>query len=271
VSGPAPLSLSALTPAATRQASRPRPALHRFALGEEGTLWSRCTASPLTLSPTASSRGTALARHDNARVPAGTAGLGAGVSACHARRCATPAHGRAAPTGYTPDRRARLVVALDYRDPYLNPYQEFQRWKAHPRIRALLRGGTCLAYGARALNEGGLQSVPRLAFPGGALVGCAAGFLNVPKIKARRCSAGPPGRPWRSALGWRGRGSHSACCARYACRCREHARSVPSVPGACTQAANSERGPAVSAQMREVRGCGRRLGSAAARRAPTPQ
>ncbi len=134
--------------------------------------------------------------------------------------CAAPAHGRAAPTGYKAKRRARLVVALDYRDPYLNPYQEFQRWKAHPRIRALLHGGTCLAYGARALNEGGLQSVPRLAFPGGALVGCAAGFLNVPKIKARRCSAGPPGRPWRLALGWRTRGSHSACCARYACRCR---------------------------------------------------
>ena len=80
--------------------------------------------------------------------------------------------------------RARLVVALDYRDPYLSPYQEFQRWKAHPRIRRLLQGGTCMQYGARVLNEGGLQSIPRLAFPGGALVGCSAGFLNVPKIKA---------------------------------------------------------------------------------------
>ena len=81
--------------------------------------------------------------------------------------------------------RGRLVVALDYRDPYLSPFQEFQRWKGHPRIRRLLAGGTCVQYGARALNEGGLQSMPRLAFPGGALIGCAAGFLNVPKIKAR--------------------------------------------------------------------------------------
>ena len=79
----------------------------------------------------------------------------------------------------------RLVVALDYRDPYLNPYQEFQRWKSHPKIRRLLQGGTVLQYGARCLNEGGLQSVPRLSFPGGALIGCSAGFLNVPKIKVR--------------------------------------------------------------------------------------
>jgi electron-transferring-flavoprotein dehydrogenase len=76
-----------------------------------------------------------------------------------------------------------MVVALDYRDPYLSPYQEFQRWKQHPRVRQLLEGGSVLQYGARALNEGGLQSIPKLTFPGGALVGCSAGFLNVPKIK----------------------------------------------------------------------------------------
>ncbi|BDA46861.1 Electron transfer flavoprotein-ubiquinone oxidoreductase [Coccomyxa sp. Obi] len=76
-----------------------------------------------------------------------------------------------------------LVVALDYRDPYLSPYQEFQRWKSHPKIRGLLQGGTVLQYGARCLNEGGMQSVPKLSFPGGALIGCSAGFLNVPKIK----------------------------------------------------------------------------------------
>lgn len=76
-----------------------------------------------------------------------------------------------------------LVVGLGYRNPYLEPYRELQRLKLHPMFREVLEGGTCLAYGARALNEGGLQSVPRLAFPGGALVGCAAGFLNVPKIK----------------------------------------------------------------------------------------
>lgn len=79
----------------------------------------------------------------------------------------------------------RLVVGLDYSNPYMSPYQEFQRWKQHPHIRKLLEGGTCLQYGARSLNEGGVQSVPKLAFPGGALIGCSAGFLNVPKIKVR--------------------------------------------------------------------------------------
>ncbi|DBB05478.1 TPA: hypothetical protein ACH3X1_012437 [Trebouxia sp. C0004] len=76
-----------------------------------------------------------------------------------------------------------FVIALDYQDPYLNLYQEFQRWKQHPKISSLLDGGTCLQYGARTLNEGGFQSIPKLTFPGGALVGCSAGFLNVPKIK----------------------------------------------------------------------------------------
>ncbi|KAI8470583.1 MAG: hypothetical protein J3K34DRAFT_451770 [Monoraphidium minutum] len=76
-----------------------------------------------------------------------------------------------------------LVVALDYKNPYLSPYQEFQRWKDHPWVRPTLEGGTCLQYGARVLNEGGLQSIPAAAFPGGALIGCSAGFLNVPKIK----------------------------------------------------------------------------------------
>jgi flavin-dependent dehydrogenase len=76
-----------------------------------------------------------------------------------------------------------LVVGLDYSDPHLNPYGEFQRFKQHPHVRALLEGGRCVQYGARVLNEGGLQSVPGLIFPGGALIGCSAGFLNVPKIK----------------------------------------------------------------------------------------
>lgn len=76
-----------------------------------------------------------------------------------------------------------FVVALDYENSYLSPFGEFQKWKNHPRIRALLEGGEVLQYGARVLNEGGLQSVPKLEFPGGGVVGCAAGFLNVPKIK----------------------------------------------------------------------------------------
>ncbi|PJF17350.1 putative electron transfer flavoprotein ubiquinone oxidoreductase [Paramicrosporidium saccamoebae] len=76
-----------------------------------------------------------------------------------------------------------LVVGLDYQNPYLNPYKEFQRLKTHPTMKRYLEGGRCIAYGARALNEGGIQSIPKLTFPGGALVGCTAGFLNVPKIK----------------------------------------------------------------------------------------
>lgn len=76
-----------------------------------------------------------------------------------------------------------LVVGLDYPNPYLLPYQEFQRMKLHPFYADVLTGGECLSYAARALNEGGFQSIPRLHFPGGVLVGCAAGFMNVPKIK----------------------------------------------------------------------------------------
>ncbi len=76
-----------------------------------------------------------------------------------------------------------LVVGLDYRNPHLNPYQELQRFKTHPLIRPVLEQGRRLAYGARALNEGGWQSIPQLTFAGGAIIGCAAGFLNVPKIK----------------------------------------------------------------------------------------
>jgi electron-transferring-flavoprotein dehydrogenase len=76
-----------------------------------------------------------------------------------------------------------FVVGLDYKNPFLSPFEEFQRFKTHPSIRPLFEGGRRIAYGARALNEGGLQSIPKLSFPGGLLIGCAAGFLNVPKIK----------------------------------------------------------------------------------------
>jgi electron-transferring-flavoprotein dehydrogenase len=76
-----------------------------------------------------------------------------------------------------------FVTSLDYANPYVHPFEEFQRWKQHPAIRAEISGGRRVAYGARAINEGGWQSVPKLAFPGGALVGCAAGFVNVPRIK----------------------------------------------------------------------------------------
>src|SRR6202171_1669546 len=76
-----------------------------------------------------------------------------------------------------------FVVHLNYRNPYLSPFDEFQRFKTHPLVRDTFAGGKRLAYGARAITEGGYQSVPKLAFPGGALIGCAAGFVNVPRIK----------------------------------------------------------------------------------------
>ncbi|HLT00834.1 MAG TPA: electron transfer flavoprotein-ubiquinone oxidoreductase [Geminicoccaceae bacterium] len=76
-----------------------------------------------------------------------------------------------------------FVVGLDYQNPYLSPFEELQRFKTHPAIRGTFEGGRRICYGSRALNEGGLQSIPKLVFPGGALIGCAAGFLNVPKIK----------------------------------------------------------------------------------------
>jgi electron-transferring-flavoprotein dehydrogenase len=76
-----------------------------------------------------------------------------------------------------------FVVHLNYQNPYLSPFDEFQRFKHHPAIKPVLEGGRRICYGARAITEGGLQSVPRLIFPGGALIGCAAGFVNVPRIK----------------------------------------------------------------------------------------
>ncbi len=76
-----------------------------------------------------------------------------------------------------------FVLHLNYENPYLSPYDEFQRFKTHPAIRTTFEGGKRIGYGARAITEGGWQSIPQLAFPGGALLGCAAGFMNVPRIK----------------------------------------------------------------------------------------
>jgi electron-transferring-flavoprotein dehydrogenase len=76
-----------------------------------------------------------------------------------------------------------FVVPLNYQNPYLSPFDEFQRFKTHPAIRDTFEGGKRIAYGARAITQGGYQSVPKLVFPGGALIGCAAGFVNVPRIK----------------------------------------------------------------------------------------
>lgn len=76
-----------------------------------------------------------------------------------------------------------FVVGLGYKNPHLFPFEEFQRWKQHPEVRKFLEGGKRISYGARAINEGGWQAIPKLAFPGGALIGCSAGFVNVPRIK----------------------------------------------------------------------------------------
>ena len=83
------------------------------------------------------------------------------------------------------DRKVTLgfVVGLDYTNPYLSPFEEFQRWKTHPEIRALLEGGRRLGYGARSITAGGILSLPRTVFPGGALVGCEAGYMNASRIK----------------------------------------------------------------------------------------
>ena len=76
-----------------------------------------------------------------------------------------------------------FVIGLDYKNPYMSPYEEFQRFKLHPKIKNIFEGGRRISYGARALNEGGFQSLPKLSFPGGAIIGCEAGTLNTPKIK----------------------------------------------------------------------------------------
>lgn len=84
----------------------------------------------------------------------------------------------------TPTIAVGFVVGLDYKNPWISPFQEFQRFKTHPKVRFVFEGATRIAYGARAINEGGFQSLPsKLSFPGGCLIGCSAGFLNVPRIK----------------------------------------------------------------------------------------
>ncbi|GAB5371055.1 hypothetical protein AAMO2058_001546400 [Amorphochlora amoebiformis] len=80
------------------------------------------------------------------------------------------------------------VVGLDYQNPNISPYQEFQKWKHHPKVKEMLEGGRCVSYGARVINEGGYQAIPKLTFPGGALLGCAAGFVNIARIKGSHCA-----------------------------------------------------------------------------------
>ena len=122
-----------------------------------------------------------------------------------------------------------FVTALDYANPYVNPFEEFQRWKQHPAIRAVIEGGKRVAYGARAINEGGWQSVPKLAFPGGALIGCAAGFVNVPRIK------GTPHRDEeRDARGRSRRAAIAAAARGRACGLRQRRRARAGSPTSCS-------------------------------------
>jgi electron-transferring-flavoprotein dehydrogenase len=81
-----------------------------------------------------------------------------------------------------------LIVGLDYANPWLSPFEEFQRYKTHPAIRGTFEGGKRIAYGARAITAGGILALPKLTFPGGALVGCEAGFLNASRIKGIHCA-----------------------------------------------------------------------------------
>ena len=113
-------------------------------------------------------------------------GVPPGPRAAHRRLAAgraTPAAAASCTTSATATWRIGFVVHLNYKNPWLSPFDEFQRLKHHPAIRRHLEGGKRIAYGARAITEGGYQSVPKLTFPGGALIGCAAGFVNLPRIK----------------------------------------------------------------------------------------
>jgi flavin-dependent dehydrogenase len=92
-----------------------------------------------------------------------------------------------------------FVVGLGYTNPHLSPYEEFQRYKTHPEIRKFLEGGKRIAYGARAMTAGGIQSLPKLIFPGGALIGDDAGFLNAARIKGSTARSSPACSPPKPA------------------------------------------------------------------------
>ena len=160
-----------------------------------------------------------------------------------------------------------FVVHLNYTNPYLSPFEEFQRFKTHPLVRDTFAGGKRLAYGARAITEGGYQSVPKLAFPGGALIGCAAGFMNVPRIKgshnamlsgmlaaeARRRRA--VGRPRaRRARRLRGGLARTRRSARTCGRCATPSRcGRSSAPSSASRSAASTCGPTRSASRCSAR------------------
>ena len=133
-------------------------------------------------------------------------------------------------TSTTTRSRSGLVVGLGYTNPYLEPFQEFQRYKTHPTIRAFLEGGKRVAYGARAINASGLQSLPKLVFPGGALVGCDAGFLNAPRIKGSHAAikTGHAGRRGRLRRGDGRPRARRACCLPGGVRSELAARRAPS-------------------------------------------
>ncbi|HEY7672497.1 MAG TPA: electron transfer flavoprotein-ubiquinone oxidoreductase [Gammaproteobacteria bacterium] len=109
-----------------------------------------------------------------------------------------------------------FIVALNYRNPHLDPFAEFQRWKQHPEIRRVIEGGRRVGYGARALNKGGLLSLPRLTFPGGLMVGCEAGFLNGAKLKGTHTAMKSGMLAAEAVFDALARGAHGADLTQYA-------------------------------------------------------
>ena len=152
-----------------RLARPPRPAADRAASSSTTARTRRATASA------SRSCGRSTRRKATARPGGAHRRLAAGRR--HLRRLASST------TSKTTRSTLGFVVGLDYSNPYLSPFEEFQRWKTHPAIRAYLEGGKRIGYGARAITAGGLLSLPKTVFPGGALVGCDAGYLNASRIK----------------------------------------------------------------------------------------
>ena len=154
-----------------------------FAEGARGSL----TKALIERFGLAQDRAAAEIRHRLEGAVAGRAGKASprpGAAHASAGRSATaPAAARSSITSTTIWSRSASSFISNYANPYLSPFEEFQRFKTHPLIRDTFAGGKRICYGARAITEGGWQSVPKLSFPGGALIGCAAGFVNVPRIK----------------------------------------------------------------------------------------
>ena len=156
-----------------------------IAEGARGSLSQDAAGASSTCATASIRRSSASASRSCGRSPGRALQAGPGRAHARAGRCDDADRRRLVhvPLRRQPASPIGFVVHLNYENPYLSPFDEFQRFKTHPDVAQYLEGGKRLAYGARAINEGGLQSVPKLTFPGGALIGCSAGFVNVPRIK----------------------------------------------------------------------------------------